>query len=301
MDTAPPPVLTRNLTKRFRHVTALNALDLRVEPGEVLALLGANGSGKSTTFRLLLNIYRPSEGEAYLLGTPSTQLNGHDFDRVGYISEGQKMPKWMSVEAFLDYCSGFYSEWDTDLCERLVASFGLPKQQKIKHLSRGQAMKVAVASTLPARPKLLLLDEPFSGLDVETRAQLSELLKSLAHQDGLAIILTTHDVEEVEPVANRLGILSHGQLRVNESLENYLGRHRLLVAEGLALEFIPEDIRSKFGSARALQTESKIFTEHFDAELESSTLHTLSASGIQAKFTPMSIRQILTAHSLPVT
>lgn len=301
MDAAPPPVLTRNLTKRFRHVTALDALDLSVAPGEVLALLGANGSGKSTTFRLLLNIYRPSEGEASLLGTLSTQLNGSDFDRVGYISEGQKMPKWMSVDAFLKYCSGFYSEWDSELCERLVTSFGLPKKQKIKHLSRGQAMKVAVASTLPARPNLLLLDEPFSGLDVETRAQLSELLKSLAHQDGLAIILTTHDVEEVEPVANRLGILSHGRLKVNEALDHYLGRHRLLVADELTIDAVPAEIRPKFGVARALQTDSKIFTEHFDAELEAATLHALSQNGIQAKFVPMNIRQILTAHSLPVT
>ncbi len=301
MDAAPPPVLTRNLTKRFRHVTALDSLDLRVEPGDVLALLGANGSGKSTTFRLLLNIYRPNEGVASLLGSESTKLNGHDFDKVGYISEGQKMPKWMSVEAFLDYCSGFYSEWDAELCERLVTGFGLPKKQKIKHLSRGQAMKVAVASTLPARPNLLLLDEPFSGLDVETRAQLSDLLKSLAHQDGLAIIITTHDVEEVEPVANRLGILSHGHLKINETLENYLGRHRLLVADGLDIAHLPEKLQSKFRSARALQTDSKIFTESFNSELETATLTALSAKGIEARFASMNIRQILTAHSLPVT
>jgi len=301
MEATPPPVLTRHLTKRFRHVTALDSLDLRVESGDVLALLGANGSGKSTTFRLLLNIYRPTEGVSSLLGTPSSELNGHHFDKVGYISEGQKMPKWMSVETFLDYCAGFYSEWDSTLCERLVTSFGLPKKQKIKHLSRGQAMKVAVASTLPSHPNLLLLDEPFSGLDVETRAQLSDLLKSLAHKDGLAIILTTHDVEEVEPVANRLGILSQGRLKVNETLESYLGRHRLLIAPGLELAKLPEGIRPKFGSARALQTESKIYTEHFDAELEAATLDALASKGIGGRFAPMNIRQILTAHSLPVT
>jgi len=301
MDTAPPPVLTRHLTKRFRHVTALDSLDLRVEPGDVLALLGANGSGKSTTFRLLLNIYRPSEGVASLLGTPSTDLNGHHFERVGYISEGQKMPKWMSVEGFLEYCSGFYRDWDSELCQRLMTSFGLPPKQKIKHLSRGQAMKVAVASTIPARPQILLLDEPFSGLDVETRAQLSELLKTLAQQDGLAIILTTHDVEEVEPVANRLGILSQGRLKVNEPLEGYLARHRLLMADNLELDTLSESIRPKYAIARALQTESKIFTEHFDASLESATLNALSEIGIVANFASMNIRQILTAHSLPVT
>ena len=296
-----PPVLTRNLTKRFRHVTALDSLNLAVEPGDVLALLGANGSGKSTTFRLLLNVYAPSEGECSLLGIPSGKLNGHHFERIGHISEGKKMPKWMSVEGFLNYCSGFYNNWDQALCERLVTAFGLPKAQKIKHLSRGQAMKVAVASIIPAHPQLLLLDEPFSGLDVETRAQLSELLRTLAHQDGLAIILTTHDVEEVEPVANRIGILSHGHLKVNEALDSYLQRHRLLAAEGLQLEKLPLELMQKFKIAHALQTESKIFTEHFSPDLEASVLSALSAQGMEARFIRMNVRQILTAHSLPVT
>jgi len=301
MEENAPPVLTRHLTKRFRHVTALDSLDLKVDPGDVLALLGANGSGKSTTFRLLLNIYRPTEGLSSLLGTPSTELNGSDFDRVCYISEGQKMPTWMTVGAFLKYCAGFYSQWDDELCQRLLSSFGLNHKQKIKHLSRGQAMKVAVASTLPSHPDLLLLDEPFSGLDVETRAQLSALLKSLSHEEGLAIIITTHDVEEVEPVANRLGILSHGKLRVNEALSHYLGRHRLLLAEGLTHAGLPEALQSKFGYAPALQTESKIFTQEFNSDFEASSLKILSEHGIQARFVPMNIRQILTAHSLPVT
>jgi len=300
MESPPPPVRTNRLTKRFRRVTALNSLNLRLAPGEVLALLGANGSGKSTTFRLLLNIYRPSSGESSLLGTLSTRLNGHDFDKVGYVSEGQKMPKWMSVEGFLNYCSGFYTDWDSTLCDHLVASFGLPKSQRIKHLSRGQAMKVAVASTLPARPNLLLLDEPFSGLDVETRAQLGDLLKSLAHQDGLAIILTTHDVEEVEPVANRIGILSHGRLVVDETLDSYRGRHRLLVAEGLDLSSLPEDLRRRFGYTRALKGGTKIYTEHYSQALEENLKSALLERGIEARFEPMDVRQILTAHSLPV-
>lgn len=300
MDAGPLPALAQKLTKRFRSVTALDSLDLCVKPGDVLALLGANGSGKSTTFRLLLNIYHPSAGTSSLLGTASSRLNGQDFDKVGYVSEGQKMPKWMRVDEFLDYCSGFYSEWDKDLCERLLLGFGLQGKQKIKHLSRGQAMKVAVASTLPARPDILLLDEPFSGLDVETRAQLGDLLRSLSQQEGLAIIITTHDVEEVEPIATRLAILRQGRLQIDESLKSYLGRHRLLVAQGLELPALPETIRPKFRHARALQTESKIFTGQFDPELESATLSALAAHENGARFVPMNIRQILTAHSLPV-
>ncbi len=108
MDPTPSPAVeTRQLTKRFRRVTALDSLSLAVLavlPGQVYALLGANGSGKSTTFRLLLNIYRPSSGEAFLLGRPSPSLDGADSDKVAYLSEGQKLPAWMSVERFLTYC-----------------------------------------------------------------------------------------------------------------------------------------------------------------------------------------------------
>ena len=300
IDPQVPAISIKHLTKRFRRVTALDDLNLEVLPGEVLALLGANGSGKSTTFRLLLNIYRPSEGEATLLGTPSTQLNGSSFDKVCYISEGQKMPTWMSIERFLRYCAGFYSDWDHDLCKRLTESFGLNPKQKIKHLSRGQSMKVAVASTLPARPQLLLLDEPFSGLDVETRAQLSDLLKSLAHKDGLAIIITTHDVEEVEPVASRLGILSHGKLCVDEPLQDYLQRHRLLQLPATDFENLPEELHKHFKPTRLPNIGSAIFTETFSLELEEQ-LHAHLGSDELAVFTPMTIRQILTAHALPLS
>lgn len=297
MNPTSPALEAKRLTKHFRHVTALDSLDLEVMPGEVFALLGSNGSGKSTTFRLLLNIYRPSSGEAALLGRPTTSLNGSDFDKVGYISEGQKMPKWMRVDQFLEFCSGFYSEWDAELCERLVERFGLPPKQRIKFLSRGQCMKVSLASTLPARPRLLLLDEPFSGLDVETRAGLSELLKSLALDSGLAIVLTTHDVEEVEPVATRLGVLNRGRLVVNEPLADYLGRHRFLHLTGSSVGELPGEIGSRLKPVRV--GEAAAFTDSFDGDLEVA-LRSGLPPGVEASFAPMTLRQIIAAHALPL-
>lgn len=298
MQSVAPVVKTHHLTKRFSHVTALDRLDLEVNPGDVLALLGSNGSGKSTTFKLLLNIYRPTSGSSTLLGTPSHRLNGHHFEKIAHISESKKMPKWMGVREFLKYCAGFYPDWDQELCNRLVAALQIPEQQKIKHLSRGQTMKLAVASTMPAHPKLLLLDEPFSGLDVETRAQLSELLKSFAQKEGLAIILTTHDVEEVEPVANRIAILNQGRLIVHEALSDYLGRHRILAGQNLTLDHIPHHLHDHFSVARALPEGANIFTGTYDDEVGEATLTALQAQGIHATIEPMNIRQILTAKSL---
>jgi ABC-2 type transport system ATP-binding protein len=293
------PVLeTRSLTKRFRHVVALDSVDLAVHPGEVFALLGSNGSGKSTTFRLLLNIYRPTAGESSLLGVPSTRMNGTTFEKVGYISEGQKMPQWMSVARFLDYCAGFYPDWDAELCRDLVNRFGLTLNQKIRHLSRGQRMKLSLASTLPAHPRLLLLDEPFSGLDVETRAALSGLLRTLALDSGLAIVITTHDVEEIEPVATRLGILRQGKLIVNESLRDYLGRHRFLQAPEDFPHPFPEELARDVKTTRTAAGAVVKFTDTYSTDLEDRIRNGLpSATGIT--YSPMTLREILAAHALP--
>lgn len=291
-----PAIHTERLTKRFRQVVAVDALNLRVMPGDVFALLGPNGSGKSTTFRLLLNIYRPTSGASFLLGTPSGSLNGRAFDKVGYISEGQKLPKWMRVKQWLDYCRGFYSEWDDELCVRLMDGFGMGRDQKIRHLSRGQCMKVCLASILPARPRLLLLDEPFSGLDVETRASLSLWLKDLAHESGLATLISTHDVEEVEPVANRLGILSRGNLKVDEPLSHYINRHRSLTLTGMRLSDLPQDLRRAFLPVRSKQSAITAFTETYSPELESRVESQLPA-GATAHFGPMHLRQILSGHA----
>lgn len=300
MEATEPVVKTHHLTKRFSHVTALDCMDLEVNPGDVLALLGANGSGKSTAFKLLLNVFRPSSGTSTILGTPSRRLNGRHFEKIAHISEDKKLPKWMSVRAFLKYCTGFYPEWDHDLCKRLVVGLQIPERQKIKHLSRGQLMKLAVASTVPAHPKLLLLDEPFSGLDVETRAQISDLLKGLASKEGLAIILTTHDVEEIEPVANRIAMLEQGELVLHESLDSYLGRHRILFGKNLRMEDIPKPLHDHYSRASTLPDGANIFTGTFDDNVGQATLDALAELDIEVSIEPMNIRQILTAKSLSV-
>jgi ABC-2 type transport system ATP-binding protein len=292
-----PAVRLSNLSKHFRNVTAVDRLSLDVMPGDVLALIGANGSGKSTTFRLMLNIYRASAGESLLLQVPSSKLNGSDFERVCYISEGQKQPLWMRVEYFLAYCSKMYPNWDQALCDRLVESFGLPMRQTIKHLSRGQKMKLAVASTLPCRPKLLLLDEPFSGLDVETRAQLGKLLKKLSRDDGLATIITTHDVEEVEPVANRIAILHEGRLIVDEALDSFIDRHRRISIDGLLPDNYPADLSGRLIGVDSLDGDHEYMTDKYSEEF-GNELESLLPEGIQLSAEKMTLREILTGKAV---
>ena len=291
-----PTILTADLIKRFRHVVAVDRLNLRIMSGDIFALLGANGSGKSTTFRLLLNIYQPSDGQAHVLGTRTTELDGLDFDQIGFISEGQKLPRWMEVGQWLNFCRGLYTAWDDALCDSLMNDFGINRKQRIKHLSRGQCMKVCLASILPARPKLLLLDEPFSGLDVETRARLSQLLKELARASDLAIILATHDVEEVEPIANRLGILDRGKLRVNEPITDYIQRHRMLTVLKESFAALPEATQRRFVPLRSEVPYGTYYTETFTAELAGQVTAAMP-QGESPEFVRMNLRQILSAHA----
>jgi len=292
-----PAVRLSNLSKHFRKVRAVDRLTLDVMPGDVLALIGANGSGKSTTFRLMLNIYRASSGESSLLNIPSSRLNGSDFERVCYISEGQKQPVWMSVAYFLNYCGKMYPNWDQELCDSLVEAFGLPMQQKIKHLSRGQKMKLAVASTLPCRPKLLLLDEPFSGLDVETRAQLGKLLKKLSQDDGLATIITTHDVEEVEPVANQIAILNQGRLIIDEPLEQFMGRHRRISLDGIPPENFPAELAGRLIAVESLDGSLQYITDRY-GDAFGGELQSLAPEGVRLSAEKMTLREILTGKAV---
>ncbi len=290
-------VATEGLGKSFRQVDALNGFDLQVAPGEVVALLGSNGSGKSTTFRLLLNIYHASCGEASLLGVSSGKLDGVDFDRIAFISESQKLPAWMSVRQFIGFCSRLHSAWDAEMADRLLEAFDLPPNQKIKHLSRGQRMKVAIASNLPAKPALLLLDEPFSGLDVETRDQVGALLVRLARDESLSIILTTHDVEEVEPVATRLVLLRKGKKVEDLPLADFIDAHAKISFPGADPESIPDGpvriLREKRDSGGApigilswKENDEESLRNHY--------------AGLTLEITKPSVREILTARAFPL-
>ena len=122
------PIATHNLSKAFRHTEAVNALDLDVPEGSIYALIGPNGAGKTTTVKLLMNILRASAGSAEVLGVDSRRLSPREFARIGYVSENQEMPEWMTVDYFLRYLRPFYPTWDDALAADLVRQFELPRE-----------------------------------------------------------------------------------------------------------------------------------------------------------------------------
>ena len=217
-------IRTENLSKKFRSTSALNEVTLTVPEGAIYALVGANGAGKTTLIKLLMNIFRPTSGRAQVMGIECRHLAGKDFQRIGYVSENQEMPDWMTVEAMLDYLRPFYPQWDRALEQQLVRQFDLPLKRKLKHLSRGMRMKAAFAGSLAYRPKLIVLDEPFSGLDPLVRDEIIEGLLDRAPET--TIFLSSHDLAEIESFASHVGYLEQGRILFSEEMSALSDRFR---------------------------------------------------------------------------
>ena len=223
---------TQNLSRRYGRMEAVHDLTLAVPPGSVFALLGPNGAGKTTTLKVLLNLLPPTSGSAQVLGVDSRRLGPRQLAQIGYVSENQQLPLWMTVRQFLDYCRPFYATWDRALEATLREQFGLPERRKLSQLSRGMLMKAALLSSLAYRPKLLVLDEPFSGLDAVVRDEFIRGVLEVSAEREWTVVVSSHDIEEVERLSDRVALLIAGRLRLNETTESLLGRFRRVEVTG---------------------------------------------------------------------
>ncbi len=215
---------TSDLSKRFRATPVLSQLNLAVPEGSVYALVGPNGAGKTTCIQILMNLLRATSGSAEVLGQDSRHLGPGDFAQIGYVSENQELPEWMTLEYFLGYLKPFYPTWDDARAAALLRQFDLPPARKLKELSRGMKMKAALASSLAYRPRLMVLDEPFTGLDPLVRDELIESLLETA--EGATIFLSSHDLAEIESFASHIGYLDHGSLKFSEEMASLSARFR---------------------------------------------------------------------------
>ena len=219
-------IRTENLTKRFRSVAAIDDLDLQVPKGAIYALVGPNGAGKTTTLKVLMNIISATHGWAQVLDVKSTRLSAPQFAQIGYVSENQELPGWMTVKYLLAYLKPFYATWDDGRAEELLRQFELPLNTRLANLSRGMRAKAALASSLAYRPRLLVLDEPFSGLDALVRDELIGAL--LESADDATVLVSSHDLSEIESFASHVGYLEHGRLQFSEEMGSLTHRFRAI-------------------------------------------------------------------------
>lgn len=213
-----------NVWKRFGHFEALEGMTFAVPEGSTFALIGPNGAGKSTTIKIVMNLIKASHGTARVLDTDSRKLSAREFAQIGYVAENQELPPRITVGDYVAYLRPFYATWDRNLEASLLAQLDLPVDRKIGHLSHGMRIKMALVCALAYRPKLLVLDEPFSGLDPLVRKEFMETV--LSQTDGTTILISSHELAELEHTASDVAFMDCGKVVFQDSMDALTARVR---------------------------------------------------------------------------
>ena len=265
MTTVPPrfpgleplAVSTHALTKRYGRVVALDDVDLRVPEGAVYVLAGSNGAGKTTLMEMLLDLVQPSAGTAAVFGLDCRKRGPEVRAQIGYVSARPDWGYgWMAVGRLMQHHAAIYPGWDARYATRLAGVFALPLDRRFGALSRGYARRVQLVLALAHRPPLLLLDEPTDGLDRVARDEFLGILAEHIAETPTTILVSTHLIYEVDPLADHLGVLRDGRLVAQlprDRLHRTLRRYRAEVPEGWAPPpALAEAIVRRIGSGREI-------------------------------------------------
>jgi len=216
---APTVLRLQGVQKKFGSLKVLDDLSLSVHQGEVFGFLGRNGAGKSTAIRLLMGITKMEGGSIELFGRPLHKDLIGVRQRVGYVAQDQNMYPWMSPNVISKFVRGFYPRWDQARYTQLLNDFALPPKRRIGAFSGGMKAKLALTLALATRPELLILDEPTAGMDPVARREFLDLVREQTVKDGASTFFSTHLIDEIEAVADRIGIVENGKTIYEGSLE----------------------------------------------------------------------------------
>ena len=284
---------TSDLSKRFGRTLGLDRLTFDVSEGSVYGLIGPNGAGKTTAIKTLMNIVDPTSGRAEVLGADSRRLLPRHFAKIGYVSENQEMPEWMAVEHLLAYLKPFYPTWDDRRARELLDRFELPRNRKLRQLSRGMRMKAVLVASLAYRPTLLILDEPFSGLDALVRDELIEGLVESAEET--TILISSHDLAEIESFATHFGYLDHGRLHFSEEMHTLTARFREVEVTMDAAPLLPVEWPSSWLNPDASAAVVRFVESRFDDERTATDVRRLFGEAARIAIDPMPLRAIFVA------
>ena len=287
-------IKSEHLSRSFGKVAALSDVNLDVSAGAIYALVGPNGAGKTTAIKILMNILAPTSGRAEVMGIDSANLRGKAFTSIGYVSENQQLPEWMRVGAFFDYLRPFYPAWDRDLEKELIKQLQLPLDRRLSKLSRGMRMKAALASSLAYHPKLIVLDEPFGGLDPLVR---DELIESLVERASEAtIFISSHDLAEIENLASHIGYLEQGRLQLSEEISALSERFREVeLTLNQPISTLPQNLPESWMHVSASAAVVRFVASRFDENHTNTEIQKHFGQARNVTFTPMPLRAIFLA------
>ncbi len=272
-----PAIELCQVTKRYGRAAVVDELSLQIPQGQVFGLLGPNGAGKSTTLKMLMGMLSPSAGRIQVLGIdvfgPQSRLKRHSEmkQRVGYVPELQHIYRWMRVDEVIRFARACYQRWDDELCTEMLDMFELPPRRKVKKLSKGMGAKLSLLLAVCHEPELLILDEPMSGLDPIAREEfLDGVLKVMCEQER-TILFSSHSLDDVQRIADVVGILSHGKLVLHRPLDDLLAsakRIRAVLRDGTLPKHRPHGVVWERVQRREWLLTMADFSQHAVDELQ---------------------------------
>lgn len=285
-----PVIEVENVSFAYRRrKDVLRDINLAVEPGSFYALLGRNGAGKSTLLKILAGALIPRHGKTRALGIDSLQLGVEQWRAIGFVSEAQQIYSWLTGAELLRFTSQLYPNWDTAFCNHLCHMLSLPLDRNVSQYSKGERMKFILLLAMAFHPRLLLLDEPFAGLDVVAKEQLIACLLETTGQEQWSVVCASHDLAEVERLADSIGVIDQGAITLNEPLESLQSRYRRVQVFGAM------PLGASRLDASMLQPQQSengfTFVESAFSELREEELRLRFGPGIE--FVAMPLREIL--------
>jgi ABC-2 type transport system ATP-binding protein len=283
----------QGLTRYFGRKCAVDSLSFRVPRGSVFAFIGRNGAGKTTTIRMVLGLLEPTRGSSTILGHDSAGLSPEVRARIGYMAEGHPVYRWMRVGQYARFQSGFYQHWNQDIFAGVIDYFAIHPRTRAGHLSHGQRAGLHLAMTLAIEPEVLMLDDPASGLDPAARRSLLEAMIYFTRSRERTIFFSSHLLDDVERVADRVAVLDYSVLRVCCGVEAFRDRVRRLVARFPAEP--PADLPAIPGLLRVTRADNELtlIVANADGKTERQ-LESLGALAVDQE--PLSLEDALIAH-----
>jgi ABC-2 type transport system ATP-binding protein len=285
-------ICTNGLTRYFGARRAVYELNLEVPRGSVFAFVGRNGSGKSTTIRMLLGLLTPTRGSATVLGCDSASLSPEIRARIGYLTEEHQLYGWMTVRESGRFQSRFYPRWNEKVFQSVVDHFGLKLAARVKDLSRGERAGLALGLTLAPDPELLILDDPALGLDPVARRALVESMIYLTRRSDRAIFFSTHQLSDLERLADYVAILDRSVLRACCPLDAFRENVKQV---RLTFAGAPPRVPQIPGVLRVFRGETylQVTCVHYDTKMEEA-LNTLSPLSLEIR--PVSLEDAVISY-----
>jgi ABC-2 type transport system ATP-binding protein len=244
------PIRLDHVTRSYDGTPVVRDLNLAVPPGRIYGFLGRNGAGKTTALRMLAGLIKPHAGEVRVLGADPFLMGAAQRQWLGYMSERAIIPSFTKVKSILQLGRELYPTWDGALADALLAKYHLSPGKSYSALSAGNQRLLSFIAAIAPRPRVLLLDEPAANLDVVARREILDDILTLIRDCGCTVLFSTHILSDVERVADEIGILAQGSLRVSEPLDALKDTIRQVRFFGFRNGALPGDIPESFRTVR---------------------------------------------------